>query len=170
METPAYLLALAGFVTVLVDGAVVPSAPQARLVANRVVAPLALLAHLAERVDIGAGRVSAVRGERACSAPLLEGDSGVASVALGPLARCLGAEVSWNGRSRTLGLSFAAPVVPLRTHPPFDPGAPQAVPTTVFTPEPAPPTPRAIATGAPLPRRTAIPATPSLPLPSRPPR
>ncbi|MEA2663694.1 MAG: hypothetical protein QOI11_638 [Candidatus Eremiobacteraeota bacterium] len=151
----------------LVDGALVPSAPGARLIAGRVVAPVGLVARLADSVAVGPdGSVTAARGERRCSAPPAEAGSGEASVALGPLARCLGAEVTWDGRAKTLGLAFPPPPDPLRTHPPFDPAAPQVAPTAIFTPEPAPPTPRAIATGSPLPRRTAIPVTPSLPLTS----
>jgi hypothetical protein len=166
--TPVQIpLVLAALVTVLVDGALVPSAPEARLIAGRVVAPVGLVARLADSVEIGPdGSVTAARGERRCSAPPAEAGSGEASVALGPLARCLGAEVTWDGRAKTLGLAFPPPPDPLRTHAPFDPAAPQVAPTAIFTPEPAPPTPRAIATGSPLPRRTAIPVTPSLPLTS----
>ncbi len=149
--------------TVVLNGAVVPSAPPAQLVAGRVVAPPALVARLADRVELGPdGAVRATRGERTCAARAFE-LGGAPAVALAPLARCLGAAVSWDGRAKALGLAFAAPD-PLRTHPPFDPLAPQAAPTAVFTPEPAPPTPRAVATGAPVPRRTPIPVAPSLPL------
>jgi hypothetical protein len=160
-------LVLAALVTVVVDGALVPSAPQARLIAGRVVAPVGLVARLADSVSVGAdGTVTATRGERRCVAPPAEAGTGEPSVALGALARCLGAAVSWDGRAKTLALAFPPPAEPLRTHAPFDPSAPQVAPTAVFTPEPAPPTPRAIATGSPLPRRTAIPVTPSFPLTS----
>lgn len=151
----------------LVDGALVPSAPEARLIGGRVIAPVSLVARLADRVEVAPdGSVTAARGERRCVVPLAEAGTGELSVALGPLARCLGAELAWDGRAKTLGLAFPPPPDPLRTHAPFDPAAPQVAPTALFTPEPAPPTPRALATGSPLPRRTAIPVTPSLPLTS----
>ncbi len=163
--TPAHPLpiALAALVTVIVDGWFVPSAPSASLRAGRVVAPVALVARIADRVEVGAdGRVSARRGERTCVArPDAPGEPEL--LAIGPLARCLGARVAWDGRTKTLGLSFGGPIV-LVTPRPYDPSAPRVAPTTVFTPEPAPPTPRVIVTGSPQPRRTAIPVTPSWPL------
>ena len=157
---------LAAVVTVVVNGAFVPSAPAASLRDARVVGPLTLVARFADRID-GApdGTVVARRRERACVARPLAG-SDPALVLIAPLARCLGAHVAWDGRGKSLLLAFDDGPVDVRTLPPFDPNAPQAVPTTVFTPEPAPPTPRVIATGSPRPRRTAIPVTPSWPLTS----
>ena len=154
---------VAALVTVVVNGSFVPSNPPASLRDAHVAAPLALVARLAERVDVVPdGTVTARRGERVCLARPLAG-SDPALVAIAPLARCLGGDVAWDNRTKTLLLAFDGPVE-VRTLPPFDPSAPRAVPTMVFTPEPAPPTPRVIATGSPRPRRTAIPVTPSWPL------
>jgi hypothetical protein len=160
----AHLLpALAALVTVVVNGSFVPSDPPASLRDAHVVGPLSLVARFAERVDgMPDGSVIARRGERACAARPLAG-SDPALVAIAPLARCLGGHVAWDGAGKSLLLAFGGPVE-VRTLPPYDPGAPRALPTTVFTPEPAPPTPRVIATGSPRPRRTAIPVTPSWPL------
>ncbi|HYZ15391.1 MAG TPA: hypothetical protein VE591_03275 [Candidatus Acidoferrum sp.] len=152
-------------VTIVVDGDVVPGAPPARLVDGRVLAPVAFVARLADRVTVAEdGALTAQRGERACAVRTVEAD-GVRLVVLAPLAACLGAVVSWDGASKTLGLAFEIPQ-PAGTHPPFDPSAPQVAPTAIFTPQPAPPTPRAIATGVPVPRRTGIPVTPSWPVTS----
>ena len=157
-------MALATFVTILVDGSFVPSVPPAALVGGRVVVPPTLMSRFVEQVDVAPdGVVTARHGSLRCSQRALP-QSDPPLVALAPLARCLGATVAWDNRTKTLAIAFdgAAAVV---TMPPYDPNAPRVAPTSVFTPEPRPPTPRAIATGEPRPRRTAIPVVPSWPLP-----
>jgi hypothetical protein len=159
--TGAYLpVALGALVIVVINGTFAPSAPPASLRAGRVVGPPALVAHFADRIDVaGDGTLTATRRGRSCVARAV--DVALELVEIAPLARCLGAShVGWDVRTKTLALAFDGPIL-LRTLPPFDPSAPQVAPTMIFTPEPAAATPRAIDTGVPRPRRTAIPVTPS---------
>lgn len=154
---------VAAFVALLIDGVFAPAAPPAQLLDGRVLAPAAFVARIADRVALGEdGTMRAERGQHKCSART-QTVGEAAFVAVAPLARCLGANVAWDARTRSLGLAFAADTA-LDTPAPYDPAAPRVRATTIFTPEPPPPTPRVIATGAPRPRRTAIPAVPSLPL------
>ena len=143
--------------TVIVNGAVVPSAPPAALRAGHVVGPVELLARFADRIETAPGGTVIVRrGDRSCRSQAVNGRE-PALFELAPLARCLGAEhVAWDGPTKTLALTFDGPLT-VRTLPPYDPAAPRVAPTTIFTPEPAPATPRVIVTGLPRPRRTAIP-------------
>lgn len=73
-------------------------------------------------------------------------------VPIAPIARELGAHVSYAAHR----LEIYPGVLPLATPTPFNPALPSAAPSAVFTPTPAP-TPRPVFTGVPLPRRTPIP-------------
>lgn len=159
--TPGYVAAL---VAVLVDGVFLPSAPPAMLVGGHVIVPVELVARFASSVEVRGGNVTARREDATCSARSLTlGDPVL--VELTPLARCLGAHVTWDGRSKTLSLAFPNAVT-IKPLPSYVPLAPQASPSTVFTPQPAPPSPRPIEVGSPRPRRTAIPVAPSWPVAS----
>jgi hypothetical protein len=173
-------------VVVILNGAIVASAPPAQLLFGHVMAPLApVITRFTERAAIDGDTITLTRGGRTCTlhigsdaiscdgvthtlpvAPF--GRDGVAYVPLAEVARALGGAAAFDGHTRIVALDVPPETV-LKTPPPFDPNAPQATPTVVFTPSPsptpAPPTPtatpRALDTGSPQPRRTAIPAIPS---------
>jgi hypothetical protein len=159
--TPVYVAAL---VAVLIDGVLVPSAPPAMLVGGHVIVPVELVARFASSVEVRGRIVTARREDATCTARSLTlGDPVL--VELTPLARCLGAHVAWDGRAKMLSLAFGSTVT-IKTLPSYLPLAPQSSPDAVFTPQPAPPTPRPTALGSPRPRRTAIPVAPSWPVAS----
>ena len=152
-------------VTVVLNGTIVPSFAPAQLDAGRVVAPLqSVVSDLATCTSYvpGARTIELVRSGRRIVADVVFVADGTPYVALGALVRKLGGSVQFDTRSKTIAIELAPERV-LETPAPFDPRAPQASPTAIFTSEPPRPTPRAVATGVPQPRRTAIPAVPSWP-------
>lgn len=162
-------------VIIVLNGAVVASAPPPRLLFGHVVVPLTpVVTRFTERVAIDGNTITLVRGAHTCvlhvgwdalqcdgtTSPLPVapfGRDGVAYVPLAEIARAFGGTAAYDARSRILALTLPEPTV-LASPAPFDPAAPQASPTTVFTPSPPPATPRPVDAGSPQPRRTAIPA------------
>ena len=152
-------------VTIVLNGAIVPSFAPARISFGHVVGPLApVVTRFASRVVYvpGDGTVVIERAAHRIIVPvrLFEGD--VPYVALAPVIRGLGGSATFDARTKTMTI-LLADERPIESPAPFDRRAPQVAPTSVFTPEPPRATPRAIDTGSPMPRRTAIPATPSQP-------
>jgi hypothetical protein len=167
-------------VIVILNGAVVASAPPAQLLFGHVMAPLApVITRFTDRAVIAGDTITLVRGGRTCvfhigsdayscdgvgaMSPVAPfGRAGVAYVPLAEVVHAFGGAVEYDPRTHIAALDVVRDAT-LKTPAPFDPSAPSATPTAVFTPSPAPatPTPRALETGSPLPRRTAIPAIPS---------
>lgn len=84
-------------------------------------------------------------------------------VELAPIARTLGARVSFDPQTRTVEIQ--TPRGALATPTPFNPAVPRVAPTAVFTPVPVQ-TARPSVIGTPLPRRTPLPV--QSPLPTQP--
>ncbi len=167
-------------VVVILNGAVLASAPPAQLLFGHVMAPLApVITRFTDRAVVTGDTITLERSGRICVfrigsdtymcngvtsvAPVAPfGQGGVAYVPLAEVVHAFGGAVEYDAHTRIVALDVVRDVT-LRTPAPFDPSAPSATPTTVFTPSPAPatPTPRPVESGSPLPRRTAIPAIPS---------
>lgn len=166
---------------VILNGAILGSAPPAQLLFGHIMVPLGpVVTQLADRIAVDGNTITLARGDRSCvfhvgsDAYACDGIDGTLAVApfgrdgvpfipLAEVARAFGAGVEYDPRSRIVALDVP-PATELQTPAPFDPNAPSATPTTIFTPtpSPAPPaTPAPAGTGTPRPRRTAIPAIPS---------
>jgi len=160
------MIASAIVVTIVLNGAIVASFAPAQLAGGRVVAPLTpVIAKMASRIVYVQENheILIERATRRIAVPALFEADGTSYVLLAPVVRALGGTTNYDGRTHTLAVDFADERV-MMTPAPFDPSAPQASPRVLFTPEPLPPTPRPIDTGAPRPRRTAIPVIPSQPV------
>ncbi len=167
-------------VIVILNGTILASAPPAQLLFGHVMAPVApVVTHFTQRAAVDGDTITLVREGRTCTfrigsdafecdgvsgtlpvAPF--GRDGVAYLPLADVARAFGGAAEYDPHTRIVALDVP-PAVDLKTPAPFDPSAPSATPTVIFTPSPAPatPAPRPADTGSPLPRRTAIPAIPS---------
>jgi hypothetical protein len=167
-----------GAVIVILNGAIVASAPPAQLLFGHVMAPLApIVTRFTDRAVLDGDTITLARGDRTCilhigsNAIVCDGVSqtlpvrpfgrdGIAFVPLAEVARAFDGAAEYDAHTHIAALDVRGPTV-LKTPAPFDPSAPQAVPTTIFTPSPPPATPRPVDSGSPLPRRTAIPVDPS---------
>lgn len=159
------MIASAVVVTIILNGAIIPSFAPARLAGGRVTGPLTpIVARIASRTVYlpGSGLILIERSSHRIVIAVAFVADGVPYVPIAPVVRALGGEVAYDARTHTLAISLDGEHE-AATPAPFDPSAPQAVPTMLFTPEPPKPTPRAIDTGEPRPRRTAIPVVPSQP-------
>jgi hypothetical protein len=165
-------------IVVLLNGAFVPSSPPVYRARGHIMAPLApVVTQVADHVSTDERTVTLVRGDRTCSftlgllpyrcnatirladaAPVVR--DGVVFVPLATVVRAFGGSATYDARHRSVSLALPEERSVI-TPAPFDPDAPQAAPTQIFTPQPAPATPQAVMSGDPRPRRTAIPATPS---------
>ncbi len=159
--------------TVIVDGCIVYGSTPARLRNDVVVAPVApFVERVARRIERGTenGGLTFERGGRtlriAIGSVVAHGDSAAQSLPIAPylragepiiplaaVARALGAEVAYDGPSRTLRIEL--PDEPLSTMTPYAEWSPPPGPLPTFTPTPTP-APQATVTGIPRPRRTPI--------------
>jgi N-acetylmuramoyl-L-alanine amidase len=161
-------------VSVLINGVLVAASSPAELLGGTVAAPVdPYVGTIARRVTIdGSGRLTFERDGRCLQAALgsrmAEADripaplpiapylrDGRVIIPLASVARALGADVRYDGRTRTLEIETRPR--PLATMTPFVSWSPPPGPLATFTPNPTPaPATRATAGGTPRPRRTPI--------------
>lgn len=144
--------------TVVLDGKTVRSYTGAFESAGRVYAPLRpFVTGIADAMWFDGDSLVIVRDGRSVVVrmPSREPDAlDHAYVPLAPILRSLGEVVEYQPFGRVVVHSPYPAVVATAT--PFNPAAPSAAPSAVFTPAPVP-TPRPVWTGSPLPRRTPLP-------------
>lgn len=150
--------------TVVLNGKAVRSYTGAFESAGRVYAPLRpFVTGIADAMWFEGDRLVIVRDGRSVIVrmPSREPDAlDHAYVPLAPILRSLGEIVEYQPFGRIVVRSPYPGVVATAT--PFNPSAPSASPSVVFTPVPVP-TPRPIWTGSPLPRRTPLPYPTGIP-------
>jgi hypothetical protein len=150
-------------VIVILNGAIVASAPPAQLLSGHVIAPLVpVVTSFTERAAVDGETITLERGGRTCVVRAVFGQDGVAYVPLAEVARAFGGAAEYDPHTHVVTLDVPGER-DLKTPAPFDPSAPSAAPTEIFTPSPAPAprTAQPLDAGSPMPRRTAIPAIPS---------
>ncbi len=156
----------AAALTVILNGAPVPSYEQPRLERGHVVAPLApFVTHIATRIEFDNGTmivrrgpfVARIRTGSSLSFERLERTY----VSIAPIYRALGAHCSYDAATRSLRITTVE-LEPVQTMEPYGGNTPAVQPTTVFTAQPAI-TPRPVFKGVPRPRRTPIAVKPSRP-------
>jgi hypothetical protein len=145
--------------TIVVDGTPVRSYNAPRLERGRVMAPIEpYVTGIARSIGYDGEALIVRLGDLFAQVPLESAPSpdryASTYVALGPIARTLGARVRFDQRTRTLYVQTPRSVIATPT--PFNPAVPAALPREVFTPAPQE-TPRPVVSGSPLPRRTPIP-------------
>ncbi len=164
-------------VIVILNGAILASAPPAQILFGHVMAPVApVVTRFTERAVVDGDTITLVRQGRTCTfrigsdafdcdgvsgtlpvAPF--GRGGVAYLPLADVARAFGGAVEYDPHTRIVALDVP-PVVNLKTPAPFDPNAPSVTPTVIFAFAAAGDA-TAVDSGNPVPRRTAIPVVPS---------
>ena len=150
-------------VTIIIGGAPVQSYNRPYILRGRVMAPIVpFVARCSDRISYQ-GKMMIIRRDdrvaRVLSGTVEPRTLQAYYVAVAPLLRSLGAQISYDRVDRKLFVR-CLPMPPLQTMAPQL--TPHVAPTTVFTPEPAS-TPRPIYTGSPHPRRTPIIVTPPRP-------
>ena len=159
-------------VSVLINGVLVAASSPAELLGGTVAAPVdPFVGTIARRVTIdGNGNVTFERDGRclhvALGSRMAEADRTPASLPIAPylrdgrviiplatVARALGAQVRYDGRTRTVEIETRP--APLATMTPFVSWTPPPGPLATFTPNPTP-APRSTVSGVPRPRRTPI--------------
>jgi len=152
-------------VTIVINGSVVASVMASHIAAGRVFAPLTpIVVRLVSGVsyDAATATITIEQNGVRIVVPTAFVENDMPFVELGPVVRRLGGSAAFDNRSKTLAITLRR-TLPIATPAPFEDASPQTEPTTIFTPAPPLPTPRAIESGVPRPRRTAIPASPSQP-------
>ncbi len=158
---------LAPAVTIVCNGAIVAGVASARIAGGRVLAPLApAIVGIASRVvyDPAAETVAVDANGVRVIVPVVIVENDVPYVAIGRVIERLGGRATYDVRRRTLVLELP-PAGSIATPAPFDPKLQQVAPNQVFTPTPPRPATQPIPSSEPRPRRTAIPAAPSQPVP-----
>ena len=156
-------------VTIVINGSIVSGSLPARLSGGRVISPLTppVVARLGSRVVYDSVRrtVTIERQGQQIVVPVILYASGEPYIEIGRVANGLGGSATFDARSKTLAivLSESVPIAtPTAFRGTYTPGAVNPLGTSRALPVPS----RTDGGAMPQPRRTAIPAQPSQPIPS----